>query len=78
MFQFEKIDISTMFIIAALSITLIIAVFNGMNELSMSIASGFLGYIGRGYQNQLAHKDTQSKDIQEPTQQIKIKSIETK
>ena len=31
-----------------LVIALLLAIYNGTNELSMSIASGLIGYIGRG------------------------------
>lgn len=44
--QIEKLNVNQIIVILALSISLLIAVCNGMNELSMSIASGFLGYIG--------------------------------
>ena len=42
----DKINIGDLIVILALSITLFISVWFGMNELSMSIASGLLGYIG--------------------------------
>lgn len=33
---------------AGLVVSLVLAIFYGSNELSMSIASGLIGYIGRG------------------------------
>lgn len=46
MFQFNKIDVTDTIAIIALSIALIMAIVYGMNELSMSLATGFFGYIG--------------------------------
>lgn len=45
-FQFDKINIADMVVIVALSIALFTSVWLNQNELSMSIASGLLGYIG--------------------------------
>ena len=45
-FQFNKIDISYLIVVIGLVVSLIISIFYGLNELSMSIASGLLGYIG--------------------------------
>ena len=45
-FQFDKINIADMVVIVALSIALFASVWLNQNELSMSIASGLLGYIG--------------------------------
>ena len=45
-FQFDKINIADMVVIVALSIVLFTSVWLNQNELSMSIASGLLGYIG--------------------------------
>lgn len=42
----EKINIADCMVIAALASALIMAIFYGLNELAMSIASGLLGYIG--------------------------------
>lgn len=42
----DKINVGDLIVILALSITLFTSVWFGMNELSMSIASGLLGYIG--------------------------------
>ena len=44
-FQFDKINIADMVVIVALSIALFASVWVNQNELSMSIASGVLGYI---------------------------------
>lgn len=44
--QVEKINISDCLVIIGLVTALIMAIFYGMNELAMSIASGLLGYIG--------------------------------
>lgn len=44
--QFNKIDISYLIVVIGLVASLIISIFYGLNELSMSIASGLLGYIG--------------------------------
>lgn len=46
MFSFEKINLCDALVIVALSTALIMAVTKNMNELSMSIGSGLLGYIG--------------------------------
>ena len=45
-FQFDKINIADMVVIVALSVALFTSVWLNQNELSMSIASGLLGYIG--------------------------------
>lgn len=42
----EKINVSDLLTVAGLLAALILAIFYGMNELAMSIASGLLGYIG--------------------------------
>ncbi|HJI74383.1 MAG TPA: hypothetical protein OIM03_08985 [Veillonellaceae bacterium] len=46
MFQFEKIDIENILVIIALSASLIMAIFYGLDNLAMSIVTGLLGYIG--------------------------------
>lgn len=46
MFSFEKISLPDILVVLTLGTALIMAINNGMNELSMSIASGLLGYIG--------------------------------
>ena len=45
-FQFDKINIADMVVIVALSIALFASVWLNQNELSMSIVSGLLGYVG--------------------------------
>lgn len=42
----EKINITDTIVVLALSVTLVMSIFYGLNELAMSIASGLLGYIG--------------------------------
>ena len=42
----ERINVTDLVVVVALSAALIIAIFSNLNELSMSIASGLLGYIG--------------------------------
>lgn len=44
--MFEKVNIADCLVIMGLVAALILAIFFGLNELSMSIASGLLGYIG--------------------------------
>lgn len=44
--QFEKISLADIIVVVALSLALMMAIFYKQNELSMSIASGLLGYIG--------------------------------
>ena len=46
LFQFEKIDIENILVIIALSVSLIMAIFYGLDNLAMSIVTGLLGYIG--------------------------------
>ena len=42
----EKINVTDLLVVVALSAALILSIFNNLNELGMSIASGLLGYIG--------------------------------
>lgn len=42
----EKINIVDLTVIIGLVVALVLAIFYGLNELAMSIASGLLGYIG--------------------------------
>lgn len=44
--MFEKVNIPDCLVIIGLVAALIMAIFYGLNELAMSIASGLLGYIG--------------------------------
>lgn len=46
LFEFEKIDIENILVIVALSVSLVLAILNDMDNLAMSIGSGLLGYIG--------------------------------
>lgn len=46
MIQYDKIDISDILVIIALSILAIMAVFYANDQLAMSIASGLIGYLG--------------------------------
>lgn len=46
MIEFEKIDIENILVIIALSVSLIMAIFYGLDNLAMSIVTGLLGYIG--------------------------------
>lgn len=42
----DRINIADLMVIAGLVISLVMAILFNLNELSMSIASGLLGYIG--------------------------------
>lgn len=44
--EFDKINIADLIVIVALALALFASIFYGYKELSMSIASGLLGYIG--------------------------------
>lgn len=52
----EKINIVDCMVILTLGIALILAIFYGLNELAMSIASGLLGYIGGNVKSAAANK----------------------
>lgn len=52
----EKINIADCMVILALAAALILAIFYGLNELAMSIASGLLGYIGGSVKSAAASK----------------------
>ena len=45
-FEFEKIDLENILVIIALSASLVMAIFYGLDNLAMSIVTGLLGYIG--------------------------------
>ena len=49
----EKINVPDVIVVVALSVALIISIYDGLNELSMSIASGLLGYIGGAAKNNI-------------------------
>lgn len=53
---FEKINVTDLAVIIVLGIALILAIYYRMNELSMSIASGMIGYIG-GASRMAAHSE---------------------
>jgi hypothetical protein len=57
----EKINIADCMVIAALAIALIMAIFYGLNELAMSIASGLLGYIGGSVKHAANDKSEEEK-----------------
>ena len=44
--QIDKVNITDCIVVVGLVAALIMTIFYNMNELSMSIASGLLGYIG--------------------------------
>lgn len=44
--QVDKINITDCIVVVGLVVALIMTIFYELNELSMSIASGLLGYIG--------------------------------
>ena len=46
MFKFTPIDMTDLIAILALGIGFILSILYNMNELAMSIATGFFGYIG--------------------------------
>lgn len=54
--MFEKINIADCLVILALATALILAIFYGLNELAMSIASGLLGYIGGSVKSAAVNK----------------------
>lgn len=54
--MFEKINIADCLVIITLAAALILAIFYGMNELAMSIASGLLGYIGGSVKSAAVNK----------------------
>ena len=45
-FEFEKIDLENNIVIIALSASLVMPIFYGLDNLAMSIVTGLLGYIG--------------------------------
>jgi len=60
MFKFNTIDLGDLIVIISLCISMILAIIFQMNELSMSIASGLLGYIG-GVTSNTSKKDDTTK-----------------
>ena len=66
--QFNKIDISYLIVVIGLVVSLILSIFYGLNELSMSIASGLLGYIGgSAVSSKTNNKDMNSTDLTDST-----------
>lgn len=59
--MFEKINIVDLSVIIVLGAALILAVFYGLNELAMSIASGLLGYIGGSVKSAAVNKKESDK-----------------
>ena len=57
MIQFEKVSLTDLIVVVALSLALLLAVFYGEKELAMSIASGLLGYIGGAVKNNIAKRE---------------------
>lgn len=57
MIQFEKVSLTDIIVVAALSIALLLAIVYGEKELAMSIASGLLGYIGGSVKNSMTKKE---------------------
>lgn len=55
--MFEKINIADCLVIITLAAALILAIFYGLNELAMSIASGLLGYLGGSVKSSLKKED---------------------
>ena len=54
--MFEKINIADCMVIIGLIIALVLAIFYGLNELAMSIASGLFGYIGGSVKSTVSRK----------------------
>ena len=55
--QFEKVSMADVIVVVALSLALMLAIFYKQNELSMSIASGLLGYIGGATKSAVQKKE---------------------
>ena len=51
MIQWEKVSLTDVIVVVALSLALILSIFYSQQELAMSIASGLLGYIGGSVKN---------------------------
>lgn len=59
--MFEKVNIADVLVIIGLVMALVLAIFYGMNELAMSIASGLLGYIGGSVKSAAVQKKESDK-----------------
>lgn len=57
MIQFEKVSLTDIIVVVALSLALLLAVYYDQKELAMSIASGLLGYIGGSVKNGMSKKE---------------------
>ena len=57
MIQFEKVSLTDIIVVVALSLSLLLAIFYSEKELAMSIASGLLGYIGGAVKNGMSKKE---------------------
>ena len=55
--QFEKVSLADVIVVVALSLALMLAIFYKQNELSMSIASGLLGYNGGATKSAVQKKE---------------------
>ena len=76
-FKFVPIDLTDLIAITALSIGFVMSINAGMNELSMSLATGFFGYIG-GYTSG-SSKSTEKKQppqiSQEPYADVIVNTV---
>lgn len=55
--NYERVNLADMLVIVTLSASLFTAIYNSMSELSMSIASGLLGYIGGASKHHVEHRE---------------------
>jgi len=55
--HYERVNLADMVVIITLSVSLFIAIYSNMSELSMSIASGLLGYIGGASKHHVESKE---------------------
>nr|DAF84521.1 MAG TPA: hypothetical protein [Caudoviricetes sp.] len=46
MYMIERINVTDCIVLVGLVVALLLAMYNGLNELATSIASGLLGYVG--------------------------------
>ena len=65
--EFDRIDLTDLIIVVALSVGLLMAVFTDQKELSMSIVSGMFGYVGGSYTKQSSKTNNNSNNIQQGT-----------
>ncbi|MCQ4113694.1 hypothetical protein [Megasphaera sp. SC8-1] len=57
--QIDKVNITDCIVVVGLVAALIMTIFYNLNELSMSIASGLLGYIGGNIKTAATKKEDQ-------------------